>query len=436
MGCWIEATPGGLLRFRFRITLPGDAKPRKAGETTTLRDTPENRRTLAKDAAIIGAEIRAEKFDYLRWFPDGRYAANFRCGEPVRTPDRPIGAPSKSGVTLGDYFRDWLEMCESSNARASKPRDYLSHARVLLLPHIGDIRLTDLSVRHLEQLRAQLRKRRTPRGNLLKEKSIKNAIDGTLRALLRDARRAGLIPGNPAAELSWDPTISPDPDPFTIEEREWLLEFFHRRRWRLITPEGRATAVLHPPAHAYLYTLFFTGMRPSEASAVRLRSVDLRVGTIQVARSRYLGKEAATKTPQSNRTVRLTAGNVALLQQIIPLRAEPDDYLFTNVRGEPVNQGNFYEVFCNAQRSLKIRLRDFYSCRDTYMSNALTNGVNITWLSEQTGDAESTIRKHYGRFIHSTTADDAELAKIEGAKVEPDSGSFAPRLPHGRKKRA
>jgi hypothetical protein len=53
----------------------------------------------------------------------------------------------------------------------------------------------------------------------------------------------------------------------------------------------------------------------------------------------------------------------------------------------------------------------------TYISLALTSGVSLTWLSEQTGVAVATILKHYGRFMHSSEADALELAKIGGAHV-------------------
>jgi len=73
----------------------------------------------------------------------------------------------------------------------------------------------------------------------------------------------------------------------------------------------------------------------------------------------------------------------------------------------------FYKLFCAAQRVLGLRLRDLYATKDTYVSTALTRGVNLTWLSEQTGVADSTLRKHYGRFIHADEADALELSKID-----------------------
>jgi hypothetical protein len=42
--------------------------------------------------------------------------------------------------------------------------------------------------------------------------------------------------------------------------------------------------------------------------------------------------------------------------------------------------------------------------------------VSVTWLSERTGVALSTILKHYGRFIHSSQANDLEMSKIEIVK--------------------
>jgi hypothetical protein len=67
-----------------------------------------------------------------------------------------------------------------------------------------------------------------------------------------------------------------------------------------------------------------------------------------------------------------------------------------------------------AGSALGIRLRKFYATKHTYVSLALTRGVNLAWLSEQTGVAATTLLKHYGKFIHTLDADRVELLKIEG----------------------
>ena len=113
--------------------------------------------------------------------------------------------------------------------------------------------------------------------------------------------------------------------------------------------------------------------------------------------------------------MRLTDRHVEILAQIVEI-AKPDDYLFENTLGDPIDQRSFYKLFCTAQQSLGIKHRDLYATKDTYVSIALTKGVNLTWLSEQTGVAEGTLRTHYGRFIHASKSDALELSKIDSGE--------------------
>ena len=108
-----------------------------------------------------------------------------------------------------------------------------------------------------------------------------------------------------------------------------------------------------------------------------------------------------------------------MLEPLIELNAHPDDYLFKSVWGGPVVARYSYELFRKAERALSISpVRDLYSVKDTYISLGLTNGVSLTWLSEQTGVGVATMLKHYGRFIHSTQADDFEMSKMEADSVQ------------------
>ena len=417
-GCWIEATRSGLLRLRFRWRLPTATGLHKFSETTTLRDTPENRATLSREAAIIGAEIAADRFDYLRWFPNGSRATYF-CPTPSAT----HSAQPDARPTIGQFYPAWVARRVPPIVRPSRARDYRNHFRTYILPCLADVALQDLSLAHLEDLRARLQIDRH-----LGLKTVRNVIDGSLRAMVRDARKNGVQAGFPFADFEWPRRVVPGPDPFTEEERARLLDYLLRKRWRLGRHLGSYREGVYFPYYAFLLTLFYTGLRPSEAVALRLRSLDLAAGTLFVERSRSLKSESAPKTSAAARVVRLTARNVEILKQVIELHAGPDDYVFKNTLGRPIDQRSFYKIFCVAQRALEIRRRDLYATKDTYVSVALTRGVNLTWLSEQTGVMESTLRTHYGRFIHASEADALELAKIDPSGVK--KGEFAPRLPH------
>ncbi len=417
-GCWIEATASGLLRLRFRWRIPSATGLHKFSETTALRDIPENRAALSKQAAIIGAEIAADHFDYLSWFPNGSKDAYFH---PESRGTESIEADAQP--TIGQYYEAWVARRVPPIVRPSRARDYRNHFHTYILPYVGDVALKDLSLRHLEELRARLQIDRH-----LSVKTVRNVIDSSLRAMVRDARKAGIAAGFPFTDVEWPRSVVPGPDPFIEDERDRLLEFILRKHWRLGRNLGAYRDGVHFPYYAFLFTLFYTGLRPSEAVALRVRSLDLAAGTLFVERSRSLSTESAPKTSAAARVVRLTARNVEVLKQVIELRAEPDDYVFKNSLGRPIDQRSFYKIFCAAQRALGIRLRDLYATKDTYVSVALTKGVNLTWLSEQTGVMESTLRTHYGRFIHASHADALELAKID--PMDARKVKFAPRLPH------
>jgi hypothetical protein len=62
-------------------------------------------------------------------------------------------------------------------------------------------------------------------------------------------------------------------------------------------------------------------------------------------------------------------------------------------------------------RDLGIRQPGPYAPKDTYISTALTAGVNTSWLEAQTGVRYETMRRHDGKWLRTEGAD--QLRKIE-----------------------
>jgi len=161
----------------------------------------------------------------------------------------------------------------------------------------------------------------------LKVKTVRNIVDCSLRAMVRDARKDDLIDTDPFAALDWPDLATPQPDPFTAQERDQLLAWFWRHR-RVY--------------YAFVFVLFHTGARPSEVVALRWGNVDTAKGTTSIVRSRYLGSEGAPKTRGSGRTVKMIPEVCAVLRDVKPLRVGPDDYVFTNAKnGGPINQSDW-----------------------------------------------------------------------------------------------
>jgi hypothetical protein len=67
-------------------------------------------------------------------------------------------------------------------------------------------------------------------------------------------------------------------------------------------------------------------------------------------------------------------------------------------------------------------IRGVYSTKDTFCSIYITNGGRWSWLSEQTGVAIQTLKRHYARYERTAEDDATELARLRQA-VKPMQGS-------------
>ncbi len=229
-----------------------DGVVRKFTEATALRYTPENRDRMMRQAEMIGAEIRGGAFDYLKWFPSANRAAEYLVANGA-PPQQAKVAPS-GGWTVRRYYSEWIERKIAPFVRVSAARDYRNHFRGYILDVLGDVTLEDLTLAHLEDLRTTMRKRG------LSEKTIRNVIDGSFRAMARDAGQDDVPAAFPFPKVRWPEKIVPGPSPFTAEERDQILDYFKAKRWKV---GGFNDTRLHYPYFAFLFALFFTGMRPS-----------------------------------------------------------------------------------------------------------------------------------------------------------------------------
>jgi integrase len=234
-------------------------------------------------------------------------------------------------------------------------------------------------------------------------------------AMVREAGRR--IDRNPFNDLpaNWWPRLPQrEPDPYTEQEGDALLAYYRANR---------------PPwAYAFVHFRFWTGTRPSQATALKWGSVDLLKARATFASSRHLGEENAPKNRASRRTITLLPKVVELLKTILPLRVEPNNYVFTDGKGRPIDQSEFNRCsFQPVLRVLKIRPRPFYNLRHSFISIALTLGSNPKWIAEQTGTSVAMIQEHYGKYIRDDG--DAHLrAYIKKPKltaIEQKTGTFA-----------
>jgi len=352
-------------------------------EGTGLKDTAKNRKRVEARAVLITEEMENGTFDYLKRFPDGNKAHLFKPKTP-------------QVETAGQYYLGWIERKKPPFVRPALERDYRQQYSNYIKGQFEHTRLADVDLTSLENFRIYLREERG-----LSLKSCRNILDGTFRAMMRDARIDGLIEKDVFANLRWPRISQPKPDPFIDQERDNILAYFKERN-RFYYP--------------FVYFQFWTGCRPSESIALRWGDIDLKAGRASITKSRYYGAENATKTSGSERDVSLLPPVVDVLKATKPLHATENDYVFKNQEGSPINEDKWRKKhWYRAMRALGIKPRKFYATKHTYISVALSAGVNIKWLAEQCGTSVAMIEKHYGRFIKDDG--DAPLRAILGAET-------------------
>jgi integrase len=297
---------------------------------------------------------------------------------------------------IGEYYRIWIERKKPPVVRAGLERDYKEHFKRYILPKFEDVVITELTPALLEAFRSYLLQERG-----LALKSVRNIINASFRAMIRDARRVDyLIEKNPFEALGWPRVQPPKPDPFTEEERDNIISYFRS----------------HIPFYfPFVYTLFFTGMRPSEALALRWGDIDLRRGEFSVTKSRYMEEEGNTKTAGSHRQSGLLPDVVDVLRTAKPLHVTEDQHIFLNQEGKLLAFHTWRKKYWyRALRAKNIRERRPYCMRHTFISAGLTNGVNIKWLADYCGTSVAMIEKHYGKYIRNDSEE--QLSRLLGVK--------------------
>lgn len=362
-----------------------------AREGTALLDTPENRILLESKVKQINEEMRKGSFDYLAHFPDGNKASYFRQ-ERLRLGPR----------TLRSYFQDWIKGFAPPLAKRSRYRNYKAHFDNHILPAHGDRYMDQYGVTEIRELLSSLVKEKG-----VTVKTAKNILNASLRAMFRDAVAEKVIESSPFDLLPpkfWPKSVKPRPDPFEESERDEILAHLRGKLY----PKW-------PAGYVFCYTLFWAGMRPSELTPRRWSDLDFRTGKLDITTSRTEGEEGETKTHGSNRTIQLFPGVLELIKTIKPLRAQPDDYIFLDQRGNPINHWKYGErYFQGALTALELRHRDFYHTRHTFISVMLSHGENLKETAEYVGSSPMMLSANYGKFIgHKGTFGQAAMQAAE-----------------------
>jgi integrase len=375
--------PTGVELFRKSLRIRFTWNGRRCSETLPYPATPKG---IAAASQLRDQVVHLAKMGLL---DDAKYVELFP-GSAVPTG----GIPS-----FGEYAQLWLD---SREITAGTRLNYKGALNLYWMPQLALSRIDLITTTLL---------RRIITATDWTSPGVKRNALVRLSTILKSAVSDGLIAKNPAEPLELPRRTKKEIDPFDLVEANRITNHLYQ--------------ATHWPSliYAALFEfLFFSGLRLSEALALRWESVDWGRKQVHVCRTVALGKvEERTKTGCDRYVLLNERALRALwfamtyaeqrLQGVGRVRATP--YVFPPSKGqEHVKEtSNVHHQWRPTLTALRIRYRPPYNCRHTYATICLMSGMNSAFISQQLGHSVQMLLFTYARWINSSS-DWSELEKL------------------------
>lgn len=147
--------------------------------------------------------------------------------------------------TVQRWLVYWLTS-RATTTRSTTTRVYAHHINRYLIPHLGAIRLADLTGRHLTAMFVELRGRTTRHGRPLSPATLQR-IRATLRAALNSAIREGMITDNVARRVELPNSARPQPVVWTPPRVQVWRQTGEHEPVSVWTPRQLATFLTESP---------------------------------------------------------------------------------------------------------------------------------------------------------------------------------------------
>jgi len=315
-------------------------------------------------------------------------------------------APTK--ISLREYLlKEWLPAIKAT-VRPSTYYSYSQHVECHILPHVGSVKLTDLSGARINALYATLAEKGAKNGKKGLSPLTIHHVHSVLHRACNDAVRWGRLTRNPVD------AADPPKARIRAEMKTWSAEQLG----------AFLASVRDDRLYGLWHVLAMTGMRRGEALGLRWEDVDLANAHLSVRRALIpCAREVVVsepKTARGRRAIALDAETLEVLKgqaaRQLDEQAEWDEawidtgLVFTKENGEALHPEDVTRYFRIAVRKAllpKIRLHDL---RHTHATLALRAGIHPKVVSERLGHA--TVSITLDTYSHAIPAMQEEAASL------------------------
>ncbi len=266
---------------------PGEEKARRYKFAKDIQNggIPLSAITARDQRVAMNRDIRSGKFNPAEWMP---------------------GKASELSVKALGY--KWLDEREQEVKREELSpgtlHGYRSYMKIHIIPRLGNSSITDLDLAGLEKFKNSL-----PSETLVIK--TRREIMHTLHTFMRWATKRGYIETLPPVF----PTIKGN----------------NSKKRKALTDEQRYKALLNiPPEHRDFYEFEMrTGIRPGEASALKVKDISIELGTVRIQRTFTVSKLRESDKEGHQALIPLTSRTMAIVQKHMEGKG-PEDWLFIN----------------------------------------------------------------------------------------------------------
>ena len=297
------------------------------------------------------------------------------------------GVYSSDRSTVSEYLAEWLQL-KKLEVRTRTHKQYEDNIRLYIIPHIGTVKLRELTSRHVEGMMLKVAESTS--------NDAANKARGTLSNALNKAVRQGLIARNPV---------------------DGVAKFNHTPKVPIIWTDQEAWTFLRTAADHRLYAAFYlaasTGMRHGEVLGLRWDDIEGNVITVQRALITVTGGQVELSTPKTATGIRriyIDEGTLTVLAQHHELQEaeaqaaaaawDNTGFVFTNQLGGMLNPRNFdrdwYELL---ERSGVPRIT-FHGLRHLHTSQLVRAGHDPVTVADRIGhrDPSFTLKRYSHAF--------------------------------------